>query len=924
MSTAVERWQRLQEIFEALIELPPDARTAWVDALPDPDDLKREALALVAADENAAASITRGVGAVAAAADAQPSPAIGLMLGPYRLLAEIGSGGMGTVFLAERADAEFDRQVAIKVIRGLPTRDAAERLRRERQILANLEHPHIAGLLDGGTTADGQPYLVMEYVDGEPITRWCRERHKSTTVRLELFRKVCLAIQYAHQRLVIHRDLKPANVLVRRDGEPSVLDFGIAKLLDPHASGPGVEATGAYWFTPTYASPEQRRGEPVNTATDVFALGLILYEVLAERVPSTDARGHLAVAGLRDQTGRAVPRELALIVARATHPEPTRRYASPEALSEDVRRYLRGRPVLAAPDSLLYRLRKMLTRHPLTFGAILLAVFAVAASTWRLAAERDRALRAEAKAQRESATTRHVLDYLASLFEAASPEHAGNKPLSPRELIDIGRREIDTRLASEPAQRARLLGVFGRIYGELGAPEQSAEAIRAAADLEKQYGTREHYARYLYDLGYALNLAEQPEEAAPVLSQAVAELAAAAPDDAAERAGALSTLAIAQARNGDRTKALETARQAHALVVEANVDDDTVRSRVWTALAEVHRRSGDLKAAEEANQQAIDILRRTLPADSPEVMTATGFMTEVYVAQGRPADAERLLREMLRVRLKTLDPGSAWAITARNNLGEALYLQGKLFDAIAMFRENLDYQRRNGEQDNVAYSISLNNLASLTEQTEDYATATALFREVLERSTPTQASDTPSPRLPTFRQNLGRCLMLSGKLDEAYPLLERPIEDSTDLELERARRLAHLAEWMRRKGRHADALRYADQASAAFLVVLPADHPRQGGVSRVRGLTLSDMGRTDAAIVAMRRAVELLAKGIGEEANVTLDAKVQLASLLTHQGLRDEASAIVSAIAAPIGQRFVDTSPLRRQFGVLQTRLHGT
>jgi serine/threonine-protein kinase len=923
MSTAVERWRRLQEMFETLIELPSDARAEWLAALPDPDDLKREALALVAADEDAAASITRGVGAVAAAADAQPSPAIGLKLGPYRLLAEIGSGGMGTVFLAERADAEFDRQVAIKVIRGLPTRDAAERLRRERQILANLEHPHIAGLLDGGTTADGQPYLVMEYVDGEPVTRWCRENHKSTTARLELFRKVCLAIQYAHQRLVIHRDLKPANVLVRRDGEPAVLDFGIAKLLDPHASGPGVEATGAYWFTPTYASPEQRRGEPVNTATDVFALGLLLYEMLAERVPPTDAQGHLAVAGLRDETGRVVPRELALIIGRATHPEPSRRYASPEALSEDIRRYLRGRPVLAAPDSLVYRTRKMLTRHPLTFAALTLAVLAVAASTWRLTAERDRALRAEAKAQRESTTTRHVLDYLASLFEAASPEHAGNKPLSPRELIDIGRREVDTRLAGEPAQRARLLGVFGRIYSELGAPEQSAEAIRAAADLEKQYGTREQYARYLYDLGYSLNLAEQPEQAAPVLEEAVRELAAAAPDDATERAGALSTLALAQARNGDKSKALATALEARALAVDANVEDETVRSRVWTALAEVYRRSGNLKAAEESTQQAIDILRRTLPADSPEVMSANGFMTEVYVAQGRPADAERLLREMLRVRLKTLDPGSAWAITVRNNLGEALYLQGKLFEAIEQFRENLEYLRREGDYDSASYSISLNNLASLTEQTEDYAKAAELFREVLQRSTP-KSGEAASPRLPTFRQNLGRCLMLSGKLDEAYPLLERPIENSTDLELESGRRLLHLAEWMRRKTRLADALRYADQASAAFLTVLPAEHPRQGAVARIRGLTLADMGRTDEAIVAMRRAVELLAKGMGEEANVTLDAKVQLASLLAQKGQRDEAGAIAAAIAAPIDRRFVDTSPLRRQFGALQTRLHGS
>ena len=915
-----ERWQRLQELFETLLELPADVRMSWLAGLPDDEALKREALSLVVADERTASAITRGV--AGAAASALDSPAIGLMLGPYRLLAEIGAGGMGTVFLAERADAEFDRRVAIKLIRGLPTRDAAERLRRERQILANLEHPHIARLLDGGTTADGQPYLVMEYVDGEPVTRWCREKRLTTTARLELFRKVCLAIQYAHQRLVIHRDLKPANVLVRRNGEPAVLDFGIAKLLDPHASGP-AEATGAQWFTPTYASPEQRRGETVNTAADVYALGLLLYEMLAERVPPTDGQGNLAVSGLRDETGKAVPRDLSLIIARATHAEPARRYASPEALSEDVRRYLRGRPVFAAPDSFVYRSMKFLRRHPFAFSVIAIALVAIGVSTWRLAAERDRALRAEAKAQAESTTAKHVIDYLVTLFEAASPEHAANKPITPRELIELGRREIDTRLADEPRQRARLLGVFGRIYTELGDPERGAEAARAAADLEKQHGTREQYARYLYDLGYTLNLAEQPEQAAPVLVQAVSELAAAAPDDAAERAGALSTLAIAQARNGDKSTALATAQQAQALATSANVDDPVVRSRVWTSLAEVHRRSGNLAAAEEATQQAIDILRRTLPADAPEVMTAGGFMTEVYVAQGRPADAERLLREMLRVRLRTLAPDSAWAITVRNNLGEALYLQGKLFDAIAMFRENLDHLRRNDQQDTVSYSISLNNLASLTEQTEDYETAARLFREVLERSTP-KAGETPSPRLPTFRQNLGRCLMLAGKLDEAFPLLDRPIEDSTDLELERGRRLAHLAEWMRRKSRLVDALRYTDEAAAAFLVVLPAEHPRQGGVARVRGLVLRDAGRIDDGVASMRRAVELLAKGMGEEANATLDAKVQLAALLLKQGQRGEADALVRQVAAPVAQRFIEGSPLRRQFAALQTGLAKT
>lgn len=914
------RWQRLQELFDALIALPAEERAAWLARQPDAEELRQEALRLVAADERDDAAVTRQFGTAVGEAFA-PTPARGFMLGPYRLLCEIGSGGMGTVFLAERADAEFDRQVAIKLIRGVPTRDAAERLRRERQILAKLEHPHIARLLDGGTSPDGQPYLVMEYVQGEPITRWCREHQSPLTTRLELLRKVCLAVQYAHQRLVIHRDLKPANVLVRADGEPALLDFGIAKLLDPSASG-RQEATHAQWFTPTYAAPEQRRGEAVSTAADVYALGLLLYEVLTETVPVQNGEGFTLPTPAARAGGARLPRELALIVAQATHADPARRYLSPEALSEDLRRYLRGRPVLAAPDSWLYRSNKFLRRHPFAITAATVALAVIAVSTWRLAAERDRALQAEAKAQRESATSRHILDYLVSLFDAAAPDNAGNTSLSPKQLIDRGQADIDTRLADEPEQRARLLAAFGRIYMELGDPDSAAGVLRRAAAIERERGDTRQHAIYLADVGYMLNLAERPEEAEPILRDALAQLPAASPEDRKARIDALATLSLVQARSGDVPGALAHAAEAHELASQLGDEDYLFLTRALTAQSEAHMRDNRLDEAEAFARRAIELLRARLPADSAEVISATGFLTDVYERQGREADRERLLREMLTVRLRRLAPDSAWAITARNNLAQSIYLQGRLLEALPLFRENLAHLRASGQQDSPSYAITANNLASLSEQAEDFESAIPLFREAYESSLP-QAGKPASPKLALFRQNYGRSLLLAGNLEQAFPLLDAEIEASFDDDTERARRMLHLAEWMRRNGRHEQALRYAAGADTAFRQRLPEKHPRLAAVARQRGLILRDQGKLADAEAQLRQAAAILQESGVRVSNPLIDIQVRLAELRLTQGDAAEARSLLDAVAKPIAERFVDGAPLRALHAQLMRQAGG-
>jgi serine/threonine-protein kinase len=908
------RWQRLQELFEGLLEREPAAREAWLASVESDAELRREALALVDADSGPRVSITRKIRD--ASARVAEATAVERRLGPYRLIEEIGSGGMGTVFLAERADDTFHQRVAIKVLRGIPTRESTERMRRERQILADLSHPHIARLLDGGSTSDGQPYLVMEFVEGVPINEFCRRNDLSVGDRVRLIQKVCGAVQYAHQRLVIHRDLKPANVLVRADGEPVLLDFGIAKLL----GNTGRDAqTGLPWFTPAYASPEQRRGEAVSTATDVYGLGLLLYESLAERPPEADASERLPKPSTTTSRHR-IPAELDLIVAKATHAEPERRYVSAAALADDLQRHLRGRPVHAAPDRLHYRVVKFVGRHRLATGAIAAAIAMAILFTWRLAGERDRALRAEAEARRQSATAERVVDYLVALFHSASPEEAGTRPIAPRELVDRGRREIEAKLAGSPVQQARLLGALGKIYLELGAPIEAAESLGAAAELERVHGTPAQRAAYLADQGYALNIAEQSAAAEPVLREGLAELEKASQPDSGALADVLSTLGLAEARNGNPQAGKATLQRALEHARRSDGPEGIRVGQSLYALAEVELRLGRFDEAEADAKRSIELLRARTSDGSPEVLAATGFLTEVYEQQGRYAEGEALLRQMLTTRLKTLAPDSAWAITVRNNLAQAIQLQGRIIEATQLLRENVDYLRVNGERDTASYFISLNNLASLLEQAGDYAASIEMFDETLKRAE-AQGED---PHLPTYRQNLGRSLMLAGRLDAAWPLLSREIEggaESLDLNIERGRRLVHLAEWMRRSGRLAEAMRYADEARTQFAALFPAEHPRQGAVARTRALILRDQGHTAEAEAELRHAVDILAAGIGKDANVTLEAELQLAQVLAARGARDEATALMAHIAPLLDVRFAQDAPARREFGELQKKL---
>ncbi len=916
-----DHWQRLQDLFDALIALAPAQREAWLVEHEADAGLRREALALVASHDAQDASLTARVGGVAGQAFA-PAVQEGMRVGPYLLRREIGSGGMGTVFLAERSDAEFDQQVAIKLIRGIATADASRRLRRERQILADLNHPGIARLLDGGTTEAGQPYLVMEYVDGVTITEFARERKLPRTQRLRLLQQVARAVQYAHQRLVVHRDLKPANVLVRADGVPVLLDFGIAKLLDVETSGPHETRTALPWFTPAYASPEQRAGRAVNTASDIYGLGALLFQLLTDEVPGPDPQGRLPAPGTRrDANGtRAGDRELDIIVGKAAHPDPDRRYASAEALANDLERYLRGRPIQAAPDSVGYRFGKFVRRHRWASAAAVLAAALSAVFVWRLVLENERARRAEERAQRESVTSGRVVDYMVALFDQASPEKVGLRPISAEDLVDAGLRDLDAQLAQQPQPKARLLAAIAEIYAKLGRNEKGIEAMEQAVTLQRPLGDAQRLSRYLQLYGNMLNASGRFAAAIAALEEGIALQDRAGLRDPLLMAEMLTTRSLARSRTGAMEQAIADARRAGEFGRASGEKSTILVGEANNALSEAYLRSDD-------NARAVAIARanvRELEASNDAGTTLFGareYLASALTANGELAEAEALLRRQLEERGKTLDSSSDWFIGLRNQLAAIVRNLGKPLEARALLEQNVVAMRARGMTDTPSYMIALNNLGSLEEHVGDYAAGETLLREALRLSL--AEGDATSLRPDIYRQNLGRILLLAGKYDEALALIEREIVDdgSAERRVDRLRRLVHLAEWYRRQGRLETAADYIAQAERNLLDNFGAEHARAGAVLRSRALLDRDQGNLALAQTRLREAMVATARSAAPESNPMTELRLDLAGVLLRQGERGEARALVDHTRASVEANFKPAAPARALHAKLAAQL---
>lgn len=761
------RWRDLRRLFDMVCDLPPAQWETSLRTLSDDPALIQEALALLQSQTlgfDRALQPLRELMATLPADELQ----VGDRLGVWQLIRRLASGGMGTVFVAERADELFRQRVAIKLLRGgADTAATAERLAAERQILAELQHPNIAKLFDGGTTPAGQPYLVMEYIDGLPLDAHCAQRALGLDERLRLFLRVCAPVQAAHQRLVVHCDLKPSNVLVREDGEPVLLDFGIARLL-----GSEGDAAGGF-CTPAYASPELQQGERVGVASDVFALGVLLTELLAgkraARGPGDRDKAVISPSRLADAQcpWRARLRgDLDAIAAKACELDLRRRYPTVDALATDLRRYLAWRPISARHATPAYRASRWLRRHWRGGAVAAIALIAAGLFVWRLSAERERA-------EREARTAEQVSEFLVSTFNAADPRMRGPKGTeepTARALLQVAAAKVDGELADSPAMLARMQGVLGRAYANLGERDQAERMLResAAASLSAKVN-RPDLAAEAY--GALSELMSNQMRAADALDAARRSLDLRLRHDRSPRAlaDAYSALGLAQSSAADYGAARESYARALEFSREAHGPDSLETAYVMHNTAMLQRSTGDLKGAEASYRNALTIkLRRG--ENSATVHTSRQGLAMVLNAMGRFEEAAQLQRDNIRLAEALVGRDSERAADGEMKLAMVLQQAGDYAGAGAHYREALAITERVLGRDSIDYAVVAGQLATLEEARGDFAAAETLYRE---------AMDIRRARLPEgdrtrLRNEVywARILMRMGRIEEAKPLLD--------------------------------------------------------------------------------------------------------------------------------------------------------
>ena len=686
-------FQRLEELFHLLVDQPPEERDERLEELAEQEpELVAELRRMLTADR--AQTVALGSSDSAGSLPDQESVEQPAAIGPYRIVRRIGTGGMGVVYEGEQVEP-IARRVAIKLVKsGIDSRELLRRFEIERKMLARLEHEGIARVFETGATG-GRPWFAMEYVDGRPITDYADQEKLDTDQRLRLFSDVCQAIQHAHQRGVIHRDLKPTNILVtEREGRPQikVIDFGIAKALDPEEDAQTLfTRAGQIIGTPEYMSPEQAGfgSAQIDTRSDVYSLGVILYELLVGRLPIDSKQlrkaGHDAMrrliceietpkpssqleatlpsslqaaesrraslASLR----RALRGELDWIVLRAMAKDPERRYGSPRELAADLERHLTGQAIEAGPPNFGYRARKFVRRYriPLSFVAVGVTALLVTTLVSLVALQRTRA--AEAAARVEATTANRVTDFLVELFESNAPGPADSASLSARDILNRGAARIEDELSNEPVIKARLLETLGHIYGRLGQFDDAQRLLRQGLELNEQTLGRDHpsVASSLHRLGYLeVDSYDRPEAARPLLEQAVAILSA-LPDrtheQSAQLVDALANLSFAHQRFLDYDLAQEALDEAERIALAELGERSIELGHVLNRVGVLRQAQNDYEGSLGPFQQALSIAREVWGDQHRDVAVVGTNLAWSYIQLGRPADAIPLFETELSV-----------------------------------------------------------------------------------------------------------------------------------------------------------------------------------------------------------------------------------------------------------------------------------
>lgn len=845
-----QNWHRLDSLLDELLALDGPAREQRLEAIAHDAPALLKPLKRLLASSGHGHTLDEVLGealAFLSKRDARPKQQ---RLGPWRLLSELGRGGMAQVFLAERADGAWEQKAAVKLLwPGMAGSDVLARFEQERQILAAMDDARIARLIDGGLTEDGRPWLAMEYVEGRPVDQFCDQQQLGIEGRLTLFCEIAAAVGAAHRRLIVHRDIKPANVLITEKGQVKLLDFGIAKLLDEDAMPHAAPATrrAERLLTPEYASPEQLTESPITTASDVYQLGALLFQLLTGEPPhrrrglstaefeqqvlaADPSRPSVRVRALEgdtaDQHARArglarkglihrLRGDLDAIVMKALRNEPQRRYGSVAELVDDVNGYLSGLPVRARPETLRYQAGKFVRRHlaGVTAGAVfalLLIAYAITITgqARQLAYQRDQVRIEAVKAER-------VRDFLLGLFAAADPYGDNRTEVTAGQLVDAGVEQIRGDLDEEPEIRAEMLGTLGDVLMGLAAHDRAEDLVGEALALQRRLHSRDH----------------------PDLARAIA------------RYGTL--------RNG----------------------------------------MGDPEAAERHAREALAMRRRLYGQEHASVAESLGQVAVALTFQARYGEAERVYRQALALRRRLDLPLDGAAAVLWNDLGVTLDYAERRGEAETAHREALAIRRRLFAPDHPAVAESLNNLALTLSNQGRLTDAEPLYRETVEIRR--HAFGSEHPQVAVALHNLGLLLRRAGKLDEAAVIHGEAMDIRRsffgDVHSNVAMSLHALADVARDRGVADDAEHLYREALSMFRATAPEGHPRIGWAAVGLGRNLLQQGRIQEADALLDEGVTTLQLALGEESGLTGQARLALGLCRAAQGLTTEARSLIES-----------------------------
>ncbi|QOW18777.1 serine/threonine protein kinase [Lysobacter ciconiae] len=885
------KWHGVRDLFDQVCDLPQEQWRAHLAQLTDDAELTEEVCALLQAQTVGLSRVRSRLDTIISHA-LTPELDVGQRLGPWRLVDKLASGGMGTVFQAERADGLYQRTVAIKLLHGLSGAAESERLVAERQILAGLQLPHVARLYDGGSTPDGAPYLVMEYVQGVPLDRYCSENDVGLKQRLGMFLAICETVQAAHERLVLHCDLKPSNVLVGDDGQPVLLDFGVARMLnDSHQ----LQAAG--FCTPRYASPELVRGDTVGVASDVYSLGVMLLELLGGGPVPREL--HDACRPLVAPSDNASPTlawrrqlrgDLDAIAAMACHPDSASRYQSVHALSSDIRRYLVHKPVGARQGGRLYALRKGVRRHWRAFsvgvvGTGLAGLFALSL------------MQAREQAEQEAAIARQVSDFLIGAFETADPRkrtERGELELTARQLLDNATFRVARDLEDAPVQLARMRSVLGQAYQNLGVPLQAEKLLREAADslLDPRIGRAVDAAAVMSDLSIERTRSGDGAAGLEMANRGLALLVGRGAKFQKAQIYNAQALALTNLQQFDKAEqAFNRSIEIHSAL--PGQDGPARLAMVKHNLGLMYWRWGKQAAAEQQFRSVIAALPRRGTSLSHAVETR---LAQILREQGRYAEALPLLQEGMQRAIALYGPQSSFVLLQHEALADLYQDWGDYRSADQQHQARLALGEVVEGLDSIGQAMALYNYGTLQEARGDLAGAERLYRQSWEIRKQKLGVDSPI----SMRGEVGLAQLLTsrGEFQQAWPLIEHAdaglaesLPEDAPARLEA--RLVRI-QWHIGAGETEVAAGLLDT-----LTMIDMPYPQRLQRYEAEALLAEAAGDSAAALAVRQRSLRLAAATFGESNPESARQRVGVAGCLLLLGRRSEAQTELE-LAVPV------------------------